>query len=51
MKRLALEVIESRPIGIFGDYDVDGASSAAIISKYLEQCGCATYIHIPLPSA
>ena len=47
VKRLASEVIASRPIGIFGDYDVDGATSAAIISKYLEQCGCKTFIHIP----
>ena len=31
VKRLASEVIASRPIGIFGDYDVDGATSAAII--------------------
>ncbi len=47
VKRVASEVIVSRPIGIFGDYDVDGATSAAIISKYLEQCGCKTFIHIP----
>ena len=47
VKRLVSEVIASRPIGIFGDYDVDGATSAAIISKYLEQCGCKTFIHIP----
>ena len=47
VKRLASEVIASRPIGIFGDYDVDGATSAAIISKYLDQCGCKTFIHIP----
>ena len=47
VKRLASEVIASRPIGIFGDYDVDGATSAAIISKYLEKCDCKTFIHIP----
>ena len=47
VNRLASEVIASRPIGIFGDYDVDGATSAAIISKYLGQCGCKTFIHIP----
>ena len=41
------EVVNSRPVGIFGDYDVDGATSAAMISSYLEQCGCKTFIHIP----
>ena len=45
--RLAVEVENSRPIGIFGDYDVDGATSAAMISSYLEYCGCNTFIHIP----
>ncbi len=47
VKRLATEVENSRPIGIFGDYDVDGATSAAMISSYLEYCGCNTFIHIP----
>ena len=47
VKRLVDEVVNSRPVGIFGDYDVDGATSAAMISSYLEQCGCKTFIHIP----
>jgi single-stranded-DNA-specific exonuclease len=47
VKRLADEIINSRPVGIFGDYDVDGATSAAMISSFLEQCGCKTFIHIP----
>jgi single-stranded-DNA-specific exonuclease len=47
VKRLADEVVNGRPIGIFGDYDVDGATSAAIISSYLEYCGLTTFIHIP----
>ena len=47
VKRLAAEVENSRPVGIFGDYDVDGATSAAMISSYLEYCGCNTFIHIP----
>ena len=47
MKRLADEVENFRPIGIFGDYDVDGATSAAMISSYLEYCGLKTFIHIP----
>ena len=47
VKRLADEVENFRPIGIFGDYDVDGATSAAMISSYLEYCGLKTFIHIP----
>jgi single-stranded-DNA-specific exonuclease len=47
VNRLAEEVLNCRPIGIFGDYDVDGATSAALISNYLEYCGCETFIHIP----
>ena len=44
VKRLVDEVVNSRPVGIFGDYDVDGATSAAMISSYLEQCGSKTFI-------
>jgi len=47
VKRLADEVENFRSIGIFGDYDVDGATSAAMISSYLEYCGLKTFIHIP----
>jgi len=47
VNRLAEEVLNSRPIGIFGDYDVDGATSAALIANYLEYCGCKSFIHIP----
>jgi single-stranded-DNA-specific exonuclease len=34
-------------IAIFGDYDVDGACSAALMSEYLAACGCETIVHIP----
>ncbi len=40
----------SRPhekVAIFGDYDVDGACSAALLGEYLRACGCETIIHIP----
>ena len=47
VNRLADEIINNRPIGIFGDYDVDGATSAAMISSYLDKCGCQSFIHIP----
>ena len=37
----------SRPIGLFGDYDVDGACAAAIIKQVCEHYGSAVYCHIP----
>ena len=34
-------------MAIFGDYDVDGACSAALLSEYLSACGLETIVHIP----
>ena len=45
--RLARAVERGERVAIFGDYDVDGAASAALLSEYLEACGCPTSIHIP----
>lgn len=45
--RLA-DAIEARKlIGIFGDYDVDGACSSALLSAFLRECGKDSLIHIP----
>ncbi len=45
--RLQQAVMAGEHIGIFGDYDVDGASSAAILHDVLTALGCAVSIHIP----
>jgi single-stranded-DNA-specific exonuclease len=45
--RLRLAVERRERVAIFGDYDVDGACSAALLSEYLTACGCETRIHIP----
>ena len=45
--RLAEAVRHSEKVAIFGDYDVDGAASAALLSEFLRACGCETIIHIP----
>ena len=45
--RLADAVVHQERIGIFGDYDVDGACAAAICSRILTLLGCETEIHIP----
>jgi single-stranded-DNA-specific exonuclease len=34
-------------IAIFGDYDVDGATSAAVLAKFLRHAGSEPLIHIP----
>jgi single-stranded-DNA-specific exonuclease len=45
--RLQRGVERGERIAIFGDYDVDGACSAALLSEYLAACGCETIVHIP----
>ena len=44
---LAETIIAKKPIGIFGDYDVDGACSAAIFYRFLQAFGVMAHIHIP----
>lgn len=46
-ERLKQAVMRRESVAIFGDYDVDGASSAALLSEYLTLVGCETMIHIP----
>ena len=45
--RLAAAAVRGERVAIFGDYDVDGACSAALLSEYLGACGCETIVHIP----
>jgi len=45
--RLADAVRRAERVAIFADYDVDGAASAALLSEYLQGCGCETIVHIP----
>ncbi|MCE2517450.1 MAG: single-stranded-DNA-specific exonuclease RecJ [Alphaproteobacteria bacterium] len=46
-ERLAQAVRGGEKIGIFGDYDVDGACSAAVLHDVLTPLGCDVSIHIP----
>ena len=46
-ERLRQAVVRGERVAIFGDYDVDGACSAALLSEYLSACGCETIVHIP----
>src|SRR5262249_56325015 len=45
--RLADAITRGETIGILGDYDVDGATSAAVLGRYLRHCGLRALIHIP----
>jgi single-stranded-DNA-specific exonuclease len=45
--RLVHAVRAQETIAIFGDYDVDGATSAALLAGFLQECGCETLVHIP----
>jgi len=45
--RVADAVEGRKKIAIFGDYDVDGATSSAILAKYLQWLGLDPVIHIP----
>lgn len=45
--RMAQAVQEGETIGIFGDYDVDGACASAVLAAFFEQLGCSVLTHIP----
>jgi single-stranded-DNA-specific exonuclease len=45
--RLAEAVMAGETVGVFGDYDVDGACSAALMVTLLRQLGCRVLTHVP----
>jgi single-stranded-DNA-specific exonuclease len=45
--RIAHAIIHHEKIGVFGDYDVDGATSSALLLRYLEALNVHSDIHIP----
>ena len=45
--RLARAVQHAEKIGVFGDYDVDGACSAALVVTLLRGLGCVVHHHVP----
>ena len=46
-KRLARAVMAGEKIAVFGDYDVDGATSAALLARYIRAVGGVAAIYIP----
>jgi single-stranded-DNA-specific exonuclease len=45
--RIADAVLRNECVAIFGDYDVDGASSTALLGLYLRRCGLDPIVYIP----
>ena len=45
--RIADAIERGETIAIFGDYDVDGATSAAVLARFLCRAGIEPLIHIP----
>ena len=45
--RIADAIVRGETIAIFGDYDVDGATSAALLARFLRHAGIEPLIHIP----
>lgn len=45
--RLADAVMQGEMVGVFGDYDVDGACSSALMITLLRQLGCPVTYHVP----
>src|SRR6187397_3237961 len=46
-KRIADAAVRGEKVAIFGDYDVDGATSAALLTWHLRHTGLDPLIHIP----
>ena len=45
--RLADAVRRHETVGIFGDYDVDGACATALLATVLRELGCGVLTHVP----
>src|SRR5260370_838382 len=45
--RIADAIVRGEQVAIFGDYDVDGATSTALLASFLRIAGAEPLIHIP----
>ncbi len=45
--RLARAIADNEAVALFGDYDVDGACSCALMTRYLRHFGIEPQVHIP----
>ena len=47
VKRTVNSIVKNKKIGIFGDYDVDGATSTAILGNFFKEIKIDYHIYIP----
>lgn len=47
VERLTAAIAGGETIAVFGDYDVDGATSAALLIRFLRAVGAKVLVHIP----
>lgn len=45
--RVTKAILDGEKIAVFGDYDVDGATSAALLARYFRQVGVLPVVYIP----
>src|SRR3546814_10155952 len=45
--RIAQAIRDGEAVAVFGDYDVDGATSAALVRRYFRALGRAVRLYIP----
>lgn len=45
--RLASAVVAGETVAVFGDYDVDGATSSALLARFFRALGTRVLVHIP----
>ncbi|MFO1127836.1 MAG: single-stranded-DNA-specific exonuclease RecJ [Rhodospirillales bacterium] len=46
-ERLGSAIVDGERITVFADYDVDGATSAALLRRFLAAIGCACGLYVP----
>ena len=46
-RRLAEAVMNGDFLWVYADYDVDGVTSAALLTEFLAQCGTRSRVHLP----
>jgi len=46
-ERLASAIMQGERIAVFGDYDVDGATSSALLSRFIKAVGGCCQVYIP----
>jgi len=47
VERITRAITKGEQVALFGDYDVDGATSTALMALFLRTCGLDPFIHIP----